>query len=344
MKKLLAYIMIPMTLLSGCATIVAKYDNGSDAGVKKTSLTLKDDGRGKKWAELSGGLITPGVFKGDLTVDGSGDMTVNINELHFLATWSNGWTEGTYNATGKLIFRKNGDRWKCEVAEKPEILEIVNGRIRYYDDYMTEEKGTGLVKNRFDRIRAVNEYLKKSGMPEYFSHPWKNMIPDGILTVDFEKMMDEKVVSVNDRNFILSCYDNDGKRYRLKKNVPSGDDRYNIESKLFNIFFNKYRIAGSLKGAAEPFLFPELFPFSVLYDKKTRDSYKAVSPEDYQIGDSIVWNKKYTDAIFPDHLKELRNTGSICRDFEESLQLFFMEYNLDYFFNVFLNGYEFNLK
>lgn len=91
----------------------------------------------------------------------------------------------------------------------------------------------------------------------------------------------------------------------------------------------------SLKNTIRPFLFPETMGI----DKLKR---KNLFPVDYNIpimqkGDlifksGIFWRKSYTDSFFPDYLRELRNSGTLWRDYEEAIHLFYMLYNMDYYF------------
>lgn len=100
----------------------------------------------------------------------------------------------------------------------------------------------------------------------------------------------------------------------------------------------------SLKKTIQPFLFPETIGF----DKLKRENQLPVNyqipikqKDDLAIGAGFVWRKSYTDAFFPDYLRELRNTGALWRDFEESIHLFYMLYNIDYYFKSVLQNASF---
>jgi hypothetical protein len=56
------------------------------------------------------------------------------------------------------------------------------------------------------------------------------------------------------------------------------------------------------------------------------------------LGAGIVWDKQYTEKIFPEQYIELRNSGTLYRDFEEAQELFYTIYNLDYVMNTYLQG------
>jgi hypothetical protein len=67
----------------------------------------------------------------------------------------------------------------------------------------------------------------------------------------------------------------------------------------------------SFENAAGIFLFPELYG----HDTLQSGEHRTVRAE------SINWNLDYTDANFPDSLREVRNSGSMLRDFEECIDL-----------------------
>ncbi|MBN2545159.1 MAG: hypothetical protein JXB50_05130 [Spirochaetes bacterium] len=105
---------------------------------------------------------------------------------------------------------------------------------------------------------------------------------------------------------------------------------------------NKPGDEGSFKKDTQALLFPELFGFKYLENKNLLDnSFDPVCLEqktDRFLSDEMIWRKSYTDQIFPEYLQEIRNTGSMYKDYEESLDIFFVLYNLDYFFNHLLSG------
>lgn len=56
------------------------------------------------------------------------------------------------------------------------------------------------------------------------------------------------------------------------------------------------------------------------------------------LGAGIFWDKSYSEKILPEQYVELRNSGTLYRDFEEAPGLFFTIYNLDYVMNTYLEG------
>ena len=67
----------------------------------------------------------------------------------------------------------------------------------------------------------------------------------------------------------------------------------------------------SFQVAVGKFLFPELFGYPI----PPSPGYRTIRSE------SIIWNVDYTEANFPENLREIRNSGTMLRDFEECLRL-----------------------
>jgi hypothetical protein len=81
-------------------------------------------------------------------------------------------------------------------------------------------------------------------------------------------------------------------------------------------------------------IFPELEPRN-----KRPPEYTEVGAEWTRAND-IMWNVNYTKQLFPEELWELRNSGSLLRDWEESISWIYFEYAKDYIFDFF-NGLDF---
>jgi hypothetical protein len=77
----------------------------------------------------------------------------------------------------------------------------------------------------------------------------------------------------------------------------------------------------------KPVLFPELVP------KKRR-------PAEYQDADGgvwaedIRWNRAYTEKVFSEALRPVRDSGTLLRDWEEALEWIYFEYNWESFFET----------
>ena len=65
-------------------------------------------------------------------------------------------------------------------------------------------------------------------------------------------------------------------------------------------------------------LFPEIYGYTTVEEKERyRNSKKAVAED-------IKWNLAYTEDTFPENLREIRDTGTMFRDWEESAELFYL--------------------
>lgn len=100
----------------------------------------------------------------------------------------------------------------------------------------------------------------------------------------------------------------------------------------------------SFKKATQSLLFPETIGIDKLKRKnQLLAGYDIPTDEmeDFSIGAGFIWRKSYTDKVFPDYLKEARNSGALWRDYEEAIHLFFMLYNFNYYFMNVINNASF---
>ncbi len=276
-----------LLLLTGCVTVLSRYGSVEKSLVhSEAEFFIKKDRTGKVWGELTGPLLYKTSFTGSVAADNTGDMTFTIENSDFFSNWPNGWTEGKSRAIGKLLFKKTADGYKCQIVDKVEIWDVVEGKIRYFDDYYSGDEGLTLVKNRMDRLTALARFLKKQQLPEYFGDTWRN--------TDYGEPM---------------------KKY------------------------------------IEPLLFPEqVLKKPALYEEilnnKDQSGDSGKLTDNWELGSYILWNKKYTEKLFPRefaNLVPIRNTGSMWRDYEEAPGILMMLYNLDYFFSR-IQGESFVLK
>jgi len=70
----------------------------------------------------------------------------------------------------------------------------------------------------------------------------------------------------------------------------------------------------------KPVLFPELVP------KKKRPADWQRENDQWNRAESINWNKSYTERLFPEELREIRNSGTMLRDWEEAFDWLYNEY------------------
>ena len=99
-------------------------------------------------------------------------------------------------------------------------------------------------------------------------------------------------------------------------------DEY-LQKNYSPVFANQRQFENYFK----PLLFPELHS-----KKKQSEKYKTLFPKEsseWTMGDGVKWNRSYTEYLFPQELWELRNSGSLLRDWEEALPWMFIEYSWD---------------
>jgi hypothetical protein len=70
----------------------------------------------------------------------------------------------------------------------------------------------------------------------------------------------------------------------------------------------------------KPILFPELAP------PWRRPPAWAEQPPVWASAGDLRWNQAYTDACFPGELREIRNSGTLLRDWEEAAAWVYLEY------------------
>jgi hypothetical protein len=73
----------------------------------------------------------------------------------------------------------------------------------------------------------------------------------------------------------------------------------------------------------KPVLFPELVPSKKRPEGWLREGDAKVRAED------IAWNTGYTERLFPESLRAVRNSGTLLRDWEEAFDWIYIEYEWD---------------
>jgi hypothetical protein len=76
----------------------------------------------------------------------------------------------------------------------------------------------------------------------------------------------------------------------------------------------------------KPILLPEKVP-----RKRRPPAWRAVRTEDarWVRAEGVRWNTAYTEAIFPESLRSLRNSGALLRDWEEAFEWIYHEFSWD---------------
>ena len=72
---------------------------------------------------------------------------------------------------------------------------------------------------------------------------------------------------------------------------------------------------------------PIVFPETV--SKKKRPANWLRENDQIKKSEDIRWNTSYTERVFPEELVNIRNSGTLLRDWEEALAWIYLEYNWD---------------
>lgn len=79
--------------------------------------------------------------------------------------------------------------------------------------------------------------------------------------------------------------------------------------------------------AFEAYWKPRLFP--ELVSKKKRPPEWSAAGGDFAWADSVRWNRDYTRRVFPEGLREYRDSAALLRDWEEGAAWIYLEYAWD---------------
>jgi len=191
-------LFILLSMLSGCVSniqVIRSRENFqivSSAQMIRSRENYQINGRGKTIAKkplteviienykdgttrifLTSPIIKSAALIGDMSKDESGDYHLYIDRIDFLDNWPNGWTSGSSEASGEILFDTSGDYLTAHIVESFQLWEQTKGEIRYFDDYYRGDKGFEKVKNRMNRIHHIVTYLKEQQLPDYFGHKWR---------------------------------------------------------------------------------------------------------------------------------------------------------------------------
>ena len=81
----------------------------------------------------------------------------------------------------------------------------------------------------------------------------------------------------------------------------------------------------------KPIIFPEIV------SRRNRPDGWLQDDDILQRDEDINWNTGYTERIFPQELWDVRNSGTLLRDWEEALSLVYLEYNWGNIIELFSN-------
>lgn len=183
-------LLIGLCLLSGCTGLVEKTGQFLEAGFSEKTLgryrgtegmeirhlRVKKDGDQREKLLVSWPAY-PGVQIQTSAPDAQG--RVFLEELHFIGGSYTGWNAFTLELTGeaRLILQRTGALWRGQGPV--ERVQIVRGKIRRKERRLSGEEALTALRNRYDRIAALTEWMHtQEGLPdftgqEHFASYWK---------------------------------------------------------------------------------------------------------------------------------------------------------------------------
>ncbi len=259
-------------------------------------------------ARITSPLMPALTLVGDVVpTDGAAD--IYLTELRIFTNWANGWTEGRYEASGRIRLEPRDAEapdaraasraapavaavglsktaYTIAVADPLQMWSIVEGEIRYYDTYHRHDDGVAKVRARVDRVRELADWLRE----EQGFRP--------VYRVDRPRLL-ERIGSPSRGGR--------GSRGQVQSDAPAGSAGSDEDATA----------AASFHEAVLPVLFPEV----------AGDPIPGGATE---VGSDILWSIGYTETHFPERFRRLRNSGTLYRDYEEAFGLFYSFYNLPY--------------
>lgn len=286
----LLYFFIILLILSGCATITERYDSHEmyyqfAFSLKNASrLTFMKNHKNETWIEISSPFLYKTSLIGSVKDLSNDNFEMIIEQIKYFGNWPEGWTEGVSEAYGRLHFIKEEQGWRCKIIDNYELWDVIEGEVRYKEDYYLNENGKQKVKDRIDRMVELVKLLKTFGLPEFYGHY----------------------------------------KWRSTYGKPFKDDAQNFlfpETKNYFFLRNNHLLAPTY------------------YNNDTSGDAHSDTQQKNKIllGYGKLWFTEYTEKVFPEYMHESRNTGSLYRDFEEAMQVLYMLYNIDYYYNTVLN-------
>jgi hypothetical protein len=157
-----------ISLCFSCASYSQCYESKTRFLFSKTekgeqslaTLALYEQEADNSRVELTSPLVPAIIIRGEAKTE-EGKLVVLITGVDLFANWPNGWTEAYYEASGKLVLKPADQNWQCLVEDPLELWDIINGEIRYFDNYYRNDDGLRKVRNRVERINQVSRFLKQ---------------------------------------------------------------------------------------------------------------------------------------------------------------------------------------
>jgi len=166
-------------------------------------------------------------------------------------------------------------------------LEYLASSVHGWNEYTMDILGTGLLSFGETCVLQINDEIEQI------------QISSGrIQRYDTRITGDQALTSLRNRNERIAALTG----WMLSKNAP---EKETIED--FEIYW-------------EPFLFPEMVSKKIRPDGWLQDADIFVKAED------IRWNTSYTSRAFLEELHPVRNSGTMLRDWEETLSWIYLSY------------------
>ena len=125
-------------------------------------------------------LVSPYLGSGEvLGIVGErsdGGMDLFVTEVRLFGSWPNGWTEGIFEASGRIALVPTvfDGSYQVVIEEPIERWSLKEGAVRYYDTYLIGEAGLRAVQARVDRLEAVAEWLSERGTPDLYGDAYRD--------------------------------------------------------------------------------------------------------------------------------------------------------------------------
>ena len=175
----------------------------------------------------------------------------NLVSLDYLGGNAHGWNEYRLDLFGEGTLKLGEKQAELSIPGGIETVQISWGRIRRYDTRITGNDALTNLRNRYERIQALTEWMNS-----------REDSPAGLNPDDFEKYW-------------------------------------------------------------KPILFPEM-----LKKKKQPEGWRMENDQ-FVKAEDIQWNTGYTERVFPELLRDIRNSGTLLRDWEEAIDWIYIDYEWD---------------
>lgn len=257
------------------------------------------------------------------------NILLSITNLFFLMTFTSCLT------TNILPEKQKGFKsTETEYAEMSNIEVKVNGK-KYIQDSILKLYG-----EKKDDILTVNEI--------YWFNNWQNgwtearFAANGKLKIKKTKSKYYEVLEAITIEFPIAA------KLRIKDSVLIGDqalktlqNRLDRITSAIDLLTEENAISGfnhefiefpDFEKTIGSILFPEKYGYKRDFIKYSNHNGSKKDKEKFLLRDGTYWNINFTKDVFPEYMWDVRNAGTLYRDWEETMDLFFYLYNWKFFF------------